>query len=114
MSHSVPTLILAFEDEARCRQRLEREGIAPCHAMEIASYLAQSTDIAHDLADIGAACTARGIAFLVEDKTTADSPNEHVCAGVKARLAETPEVDAYITGSAKAATSSTEGASLPS
>ena len=63
MSHSVPTLILAFEDEARCRQRLEREGIAPCHAMEIASYLAQSTDIAHDLADIGAACTARGIAF---------------------------------------------------
>ncbi|MCB1339167.1 MAG: LacI family DNA-binding transcriptional regulator [Maritimibacter sp.] len=61
----------------------------------------------HMIAAAAAECAARGIAFLVEDKTTADSPNEHVCAGVKARLAETPEVDAYITGSAKAAMATT-------
>lgn len=59
---------------------------------------------AHHMIDAARAeCAARGIAFRVEDQTTSDSPVEHVRACVARRLGETPEVDAYVTGSANSA-----------
>ena len=57
------SLILVHEPEEACRVRLAATGVASVHALEVSSYLAQSTDIAADLADIDAACAARGIAF---------------------------------------------------
>jgi len=61
---SAPTLILVYETEAACRKRLATQGFAARQALEISSYLAQSTDIVAEFAAIGAACTARGIDFL--------------------------------------------------
>lgn len=58
-----PELLLVFEAEAACRARLALEGFAGNAAVEISSYLAQSTDIAPELPDIEAACAARGIGF---------------------------------------------------
>ena len=58
-----PTLVLVYEPEDACRHRLAQQGIAPAHALEISSYLAQSTDIALEFDEIAAACAARGMAF---------------------------------------------------
>ena len=58
-----PTLLLVHEPEAACLERLRAEGFAEKHALEIASYLAQSTDLAPDFLAIEAACAARGIGF---------------------------------------------------
>lgn len=67
------TLHLVYEPEDACRNRLLAEGFEPDRASQIASYLAQSTDIAADLAAIDAACQARGLAFrpLVLDDAAA-------------------------------------------
>jgi D-alanine-D-alanine ligase-like ATP-grasp enzyme len=59
-----PTLILVYEPEAACRARLAAEGFAEKHALEISSYLAQSTDLAREFADIEKACAERGLDFL--------------------------------------------------
>lgn len=56
-------LVLVHEPEAACRVRLEAGGFAPRHALEIASYLAQSTDLAKEFAEIAAECVSRGFAF---------------------------------------------------
>ena len=61
---SKPTLILVYESEAVCRTRLAAEGFADKHALEISSYLAQSTDLAPEFAAIEKACADRGLAFL--------------------------------------------------
>ena len=45
-----PTLILVYEPESACRKRLAAEGFTERHALEISSYLAQSTDIAPEFA----------------------------------------------------------------
>lgn len=58
-----PRLILIHEPEAACHARLLAQGFAPQHATEIASYLAQSTDIAPHFAALTAACAAHGMAF---------------------------------------------------
>lgn len=58
-----PVLYLAYETVADCRARLERDGLTPENAAQVASYLAQSTDIAADLSRITDACAERGIAF---------------------------------------------------
>ena len=58
-----PPLIFVYEPEAACRSRLIEDGFAPARADEIASYLAQSTDIAREFDAIDAACRERGIAF---------------------------------------------------
>jgi D-alanine-D-alanine ligase-like ATP-grasp enzyme len=58
-----PTLVLVYEPEEACRQRLAGQGFALEHALEISSYLAQSTDIALEFDDIAAACAARGVQF---------------------------------------------------
>ncbi len=59
-----PTLVLACESEASCRERLAGEFRDPQVVLELSSYLAQSTDIAHEFDAITQACAARGIDFL--------------------------------------------------
>lgn len=56
-------LLLVYEPEDACRLRLAAQGFAPERALEISSYLAQSTDIAREFEAIAASCTRRGIAF---------------------------------------------------
>ena len=56
-------LVLVFEPEAACLSRLLAQGLEPRHARAIASYLAQSTDLAPDFAAIGEACGRLGIGF---------------------------------------------------
>jgi D-alanine-D-alanine ligase-like ATP-grasp enzyme len=58
-----PELILVYEPEKACEERLLASGFAPVHAREIASYLAQSTDIAPELDAIEDECGRRGLAF---------------------------------------------------
>lgn len=64
MSATKPELIFVYEPEDACRTRLVADGYLPQHAEEISSYLAQSTDIAPELPEIGEACAARGISFV--------------------------------------------------
>lgn len=57
-------LILVYEPEAACRARLEADGFPAERALEITSYLAQSTDLALEFAEIAAECEGRGLAFF--------------------------------------------------
>lgn len=57
----------------------------------------------HMIEGARAEAEARGISLRIEDKTDSDSPNEQQHRCVVHRLEENPEVDGYITGSAKAA-----------
>ena len=50
-----------------------------------------------------AASAEKGIVFRVAHRSTSDSPNELLRAGVETRLSQSPEVDGFITGSAKSA-----------
>jgi D-alanine-D-alanine ligase len=56
-------LMLIYEPEAACRERLAADGFTEIHALEISSYLAQSTDIALEFDEIAEACGKRGITF---------------------------------------------------
>src|SRR5919109_2524608 len=56
-------LVLVYEPEAACRARLEAEGFPRQRALEITSYLAQSTDLALEFGEIAEECGRRGIAF---------------------------------------------------
>jgi D-alanine-D-alanine ligase len=58
-----PELILVYEPEKACFDRLTAAGFAPERAMEIASYLAQSTDIPREFGEIEQACSSRGLSF---------------------------------------------------
>lgn len=62
-----PTLILVYEPEAACHERLAARGFADRHIKEISSYLAQSTDLAPQFGAIEGACKDRGISFLPLD-----------------------------------------------
>lgn len=67
-------LILVYEPEAACRDRLVADRIEPKRALEISSYLAQSTDIAPEFDKIAQACAARSVRFspiLLDDAATA-------------------------------------------
>lgn len=57
------TLVLVHETEAACVDRLLRQGFPAGPAAEIASYLAQSTDLAPELPRLEAACAAHGLRF---------------------------------------------------
>lgn len=63
MAARKPTLILVHEPERACLKRLLGDGFAPRAAMEISSYLAQSTDLAPEFGAIAGACAARGLDF---------------------------------------------------
>lgn len=56
-------LIMVHEPERACRDRLIAQGFVMERAGEVASYLAQSTDIAREIEEIKAACAAKGITF---------------------------------------------------
>ncbi len=60
---TLPRLFLVYEPEQACVDRLLAQGFTAEHALEVASYLAQSTDIAPHLEPLSAACAARGMAF---------------------------------------------------
>src|SRR5262245_20520092 len=56
-------LILVYEPEAACHRRLVADGFPADRALEITSYLAQSTDLALEFAEIDGACVSRGLTF---------------------------------------------------
>lgn len=56
-------LILVYEPEAACRRRLEADGFSPERALEITSYLAQSTDLAPEFDEMAGECARRGVRF---------------------------------------------------
>src|SRR6185369_16492149 len=56
-------LVLVHEPEAACRARLVADGFPPERALEITSYLAQSTDLALEFAWIAEECAERGLSF---------------------------------------------------
>lgn len=64
MSSRKPKLILVYEPEKACIDRLVAAGHLPERAAEIASYLAQSTDIAAEFDALTAACLKRGLSFV--------------------------------------------------
>lgn len=57
-------LVLVYEPEKACFDRLVTEGHAPERAAEIASYLAQSTDLFPEFDALAAACAKRDLTFL--------------------------------------------------
>jgi len=61
---SKPTLLLVHEPVAACTSRLLEQGFDARAADDIASYLAQSTDLALEFTVLEAACAARGMMFL--------------------------------------------------
>ncbi|MER8950255.1 D-alanine:D-lactate ligase-like protein [Mesorhizobium sp. M0185] len=63
MSSREPKLILVYEPEKACFDRLVADNHVPKRAAEIASYLAQSTDIAAEFDALAAACQKRGLSF---------------------------------------------------
>jgi D-alanine-D-alanine ligase len=63
MADNRPQLLLVYEPEAACRARLLADGFAPERALEITSYLAQSTDLAEEFDAIAKECGKRGLAF---------------------------------------------------
>ena len=69
-----PRLVLVYEPESACLDRLIRDGHLPRHAAEISSYLAQSTDIAPQFDALAAACEKRGLIFepvMLDEAATA-------------------------------------------
>lgn len=58
-----PKLLLAYEPEQVCRDNLQAQGFDANRALEISSYLAQSTDLAREFDALTAACDRCGIAF---------------------------------------------------
>ncbi|TKB10460.1 MAG: D-alanine:D-lactate ligase-like protein [Mesorhizobium sp.] len=64
MPRNGPTLILVHEPEKACFDRLVADGYPAERAIEISSYLAQSTDLACEFGQLAAASEKRGLAFL--------------------------------------------------
>jgi len=63
MPHNTPTLVLVYEPEKACFDRLVANGYPAERATEISSYLAQSTDLAPEFDALAAACGKRGLTF---------------------------------------------------
>lgn len=63
MKSARPRLVLVSEGEAACQARLSANGFTQQSAIEISSYLAQSTDIAADYREIGEACSRLELDF---------------------------------------------------
>ncbi|TIS60052.1 MAG: D-alanine:D-lactate ligase-like protein [Mesorhizobium sp.] len=74
-----PKLVLVYEPEKACLDRLVADGHAPERAAEIASYLAQSTDLAPEFDALAAACQKRGLCFapLALDDAAGGLADEH-------------------------------------
>ena len=63
MAGQRPTLFLVYEPERACSERLLDDGFSGQAAMEISSYLAQSTDMAPEFGALAEACDVRGLDF---------------------------------------------------
>ena len=63
MAAARPHLVLVYEPESACFDRLIVDGYAPERAAEISSYLAQSTDLAPEFNALAAACAERDLIF---------------------------------------------------
>ncbi|CAN7578834.1 D-alanine:D-lactate ligase-like protein [Aminobacter sp. LjRoot7] len=63
MAGQRPTLFLVHEPERACSERLLDDGFSRQAAMEISSYLAQSTDMAPEFAALIEACAVRSLDF---------------------------------------------------
>ncbi|MBZ9762642.1 D-alanine:D-lactate ligase-like protein [Mesorhizobium sp. CA8] len=63
MPQDKPTLILVYEPEKACLDRLSADGYPPDRAVEISSYLAQSTDLKPEFGRLAEACDKRDLAF---------------------------------------------------
>lgn len=63
MPHNVSTLVLVYEPEKPCFDRLVADGYPKERAIEISSYLAQSTDLKPEFGRLAEACEKRGLAF---------------------------------------------------
>ncbi|MEP9372334.1 D-alanine:D-lactate ligase-like protein [Mesorhizobium sp. KR1-2] len=72
MTDQSPTLLFVYEPERACFDRLVAEGSPPTRAAEIASYLAQSTDIEPEFDAMAQACARRGLRF--DPVTLDDAP----------------------------------------
>ena len=94
-----PKLILVYEPEDACRSRLLGDGFAERHALEISSYLAQSTDLAPEFGEIEAACAPRGIDFQPVELDSA-GPAIAAAAGSSALVWTLTDGIAYFRGSA--------------
>ena len=94
-----PSLILVHEPEEACRTRLLADGFAERHALEISSYLAQSTDLAPEFGEIEAACAARGIDFQPVELDRAE-PAIAAASGTRALVWTLTDGIAYFRGSA--------------
>lgn len=74
MAAAKPCLVLVYEPESACFDRLITEGTAPERAAEISSYLAQSTDLAPEFDALTTACAKHDLTFepvVLDDATTA-------------------------------------------
>ncbi|AZO09787.1 MULTISPECIES: D-alanine:D-lactate ligase-like protein [unclassified Mesorhizobium] len=58
-----PQLILVYEPEQACFDRLTSDGFDSNRAAEISAYLAQSTDLAREFGEIEQVCAAYGMSF---------------------------------------------------
>lgn len=56
-------LVLVYEPEKACFDRLVADDFPARRALEISSYLAQSTDLAPEFGDIAKACASRDLSF---------------------------------------------------
>ena len=56
--------MLVYEPEADCRTRLSALNISEEHALQISSYLAQSTDMIPEFPTLKEACSLQGISFV--------------------------------------------------
>ncbi|MBB6466052.1 D-alanine-D-alanine ligase [Aminobacter lissarensis] len=73
MAGQRPTLILVHEPERACLEHLLADGFSRQAAMEISSYLAQSTDMDPEFCALADACTERGLDFravVLDDAAT--------------------------------------------
>lgn len=79
-----PELILVYESEKTCFDRLIAEGFVADRAMEITSYLAQSTDLSHEFDEISDAFSSRGLTFRPVELD--DAPEVLVAADPRSTL----------------------------
>ena len=92
-----------FDNAAYARMAVEALAARGAQAIVMIAPPLEQTYAHHMIDAARSAAAQRGIAFRVAHRATSDSPNALVRACVETRLAENPEVDAYITGSAKSA-----------
>lgn len=101
-------LILIYEPERACLDRLLSDGFAPDRATEIASYLSQSTDIVREADEIARACAAYDIVYRPVELDRAASVLDKAAAD-KALIWTLTDGIAYFRGGAAPALARLDG-----